>query len=85
MFSVSVDTSLEVHAEKYFPWGFGFRKSFLFQESSANPVLYLRDGLFDHNAFQQSPDDVRRYTTPFRPRYTFGEVRTLDFSHEREW
>jgi hypothetical protein len=79
--------SLSSHAENYSPWGVAFCKSFLYNTSYANPVLYLRRELFREIVQQNTDHRLLRNLTPFTPRYDEGVSKddTVDYSHEREW
>mmetsp|Transcript_61334 Transcript_61334/g.99299 ORF Transcript_61334/g.99299 Transcript_61334/m.99299 type:complete len:314 (-) Transcript_61334:213-1154(-) len=80
--------SLSMHAEKYSPWGVAFHKSFLFNETRANQVLYCRDELFQSMKEKAKGDhDLLRYMTPFAPKYSehLQGANPIDYSHEREW
>mmetsp|Transcript_54352 Transcript_54352/g.117645 ORF Transcript_54352/g.117645 Transcript_54352/m.117645 type:complete len:331 (+) Transcript_54352:61-1053(+) len=80
--------SLSMHAENYSPWGIAFRKSFLFNNKMANPVLYCRPELFESlKARAGSDHGLLRYMTRFNPKYCEQLVPqgTIDYSHEREW
>jgi len=81
--------SLSMHAEKYSPWGVAFHKSFLFNETKANQVLYCRDELFQSMKEKAQGDhDLLRYMTPFAPKYSeqlHQGTNPIDYSHEREW
>ncbi|SRR6266581_6439788 len=90
--------SLLAHAERYSPYGIGFKKEFLFV-TGGGPAFYMPPHLLkrqkDHVGKGKVPFDTQLYSfvTPFVPFYApqaykdehWNGKTPVDYSHEREW
>lgn len=90
--------SLLGHAQRYSPYGIGFKKEFLFV-AGGGPAFYMPPHLLkrqkDHVGPSKVPFDPELYSflTPFAPFYApqsykdehWNGKTPVDFSHEREW
>lgn len=90
--------SLLAHAQRYSPFGLGFRKEFVFA-AGGGPAFYMPPHLLErqkqHVGAEAVPfdPDLYAFLTPFAPPYapqsykdqSWSGKKPIDFSHEREW
>ena len=81
--------SLLRHAERYSPYGIGFKKGSIYA-CGGNPVIYANPNLFKSQSWGE---EAYPFLTPFVPLYAPDYIKNLapfngkaiDYTHEREW
>lgn len=83
-------TSLLAHAEKYSPYGLGFKKSYIYK-NDGGPIFYIRPDMW-RTEIRTASSLFRAFASPFCPSYAdighrrrFFHGKVCDYTHEREW